>query len=158
MMKKFLLIILSLILGLSVLSGCADPLKKDFEKFINVDMTEVNGNYEAIKKEASKWSELDDAAWITSLKDVLIPKCEETLKMLWEIESETEEVNNLKNKFFGVISSYKEGFEFLLEGIETLSEEKLEEGNVKLAEGAGMVEEYNKELEALAEKTGMKLE
>ena len=45
----------------------------------------------------------------------------------------------------------------MLEGIETLSEEKLEEGNVKLTEGAGMVEEYNKELEALAEKMGMKI-
>ena len=157
-MKKTLL--LALVLAAAFLFiGCSDPVAEEFTDFLNVQMLDVNANYNAITEELGKWDSLEtDAEWMASIKDVLIPKCDETLEMLGKIELQTEEVKEIKAKFTKIIELYKEGFAKILSGIESVDEAVMMEGNSKLEEGLIAVDEYNAALEALAALSGYEIE
>lgn len=148
-MKRISSVILVFIMVVSSLVACSNPVVSEYEKFVNVYMVEINKNYETIIKEASGLAGGDETVWITTLENVLIPLCDDTLVKIKEIRLETDEVNSLKDKFYNVISLYKEGFELLLDGIKNASEEKLEQGNAKLAEGVEMLDKYNERLEVI---------
>ena len=44
-------------MALTLLTGCGDLVYDDFSNYLNVEMTEVNANYEKIKTEAGRWGE-----------------------------------------------------------------------------------------------------
>ena len=158
-MKKFLLLTLAAVAALTLFTGCSDPVADEFANFLNVQMTDVNANYEAITVEAGKWGSFEtDEEWIVSLEDVLLPKCEETLGMLSKIEPESEEVKTIKDKFVKVIELYKEGFERILFGIKTADEAVMLEGNAKVEEGITALDEYNTALETLVAQFGSTIE
>lgn len=148
-MKKVAVVILAFVMVISLVSGCCNPIVSEYEEFVNVYMVDINENYEKIVKEASSLEGGDETLWITTLEDVLIPLCDETLVKINEIKFETQEVNSLKDKFYKVISFYKEGFEILVDGIENVSEEKIEKGRIKIEEGIEILGEYNERLEAI---------
>ena len=116
-------------------------------------------NYAAITTEAGNWANFTtDTELITSIKDNLIPKCDETLEMLSKIEPVAEEIKALKSKFVNVIELYKEGFSTILTGIKAADEATMLAGNEKLTEGIALLDEYNKALEDLAAQFGSTLE
>lgn len=148
-MKRISFVILILVMVVSSLVACSNPVVSEYKKFVNVYMVDINENYEKILREASALSGGDETVWISTLENVLIPLCDETLEKINEIQLKTDEVNSLKDKFNSVIRLYKEGFELLLDGVKNASEEKLNQGNAKLEEGVKMLEEYNKRLEII---------
>ena len=148
-MKRISIVILGFVMVVSSLVACSNPVVSEYEKFVNIYMVEINENYEKIIKEASVLSGGEETVWISTLENVLIPLCDETLVKINEIQLKTDEVNSLKDKFYNVISLYKEGFELLLDGVKNASEEKLKQGNAKLTEGVKMLEKYNERLEVI---------
>ena len=158
-MKKILALLLMAVMSFTLLTGCSNPVYDDFENFLNVEMTEVNANYEKIKAEAGSWEGLeDDAALETSLKDGLLPIVDDSLEKLEKITPETEEVKNLKDKYIKVMEAYKEGFSEILTGVQEQDEDKMTAGSEKIDKGIELLEEYNAALEALAEEVGAKIE
>lgn len=159
-MKKTLALILTLVLCFSLLTACSnDPTQADFENYLNIETAEVNNNYSAIAEEAGKWGEFTtDAEWVASLQDTLIPLVEDSLAKLAEINPETEKVQALKAKYVSVFEAYKEAFTMILDGVQTVDEAKLTDGNETLNAGVALLDEYNAGLEALAAEFGMAIE
>lgn len=158
-MKKILVLSLAVIMSVILLAGCSDPVYDDLENFLNVEMTEVNANYEKIKAEAGSWEELeDDAAIEASLNDVLLPLVNDSLEKLGKINPQTDKVKEVKAKYVKVMETYKEAFSEMLDGIRELDEEKMIAGSEKLNNGFTLLEEYNAALEAVAEEVGATIE
>lgn len=158
-MKKLLSILLMVVLATAVLTGCSDPVYDDLSNFLNVQMVEVNADYENIKAEITVWETLeDDAALAKSLNEVLIPIVDSSLAKLEAINPETEEVKEIKAKYVKVMDAYKEGFMTLAEGCVTQDDATINAGTEKIGEAVELLDEYNLALEALATEVGAEIE
>jgi len=157
--KKLVAGIVTLVVGISVLAGCSNPVADELENFVNVQTVEVNAIYEEITAEAGTWESLEsEEDVLKSVKDVLIPKTEEGLKLLNAVEVTTPEVQEIKAKYVKVFEAYKEGFGMMLTALENLDEAMMTESAAKLEEGITALNEYNAALKALAEENGLTIE
>ncbi len=158
-MKKFLTLLTVVAMCFAFLTGCSDPVFDDFENFLNVEMTDVNENYEKIKVEVGTWEELeDDAALESSLSDVLLPLVNNALDKLKDVKPETEEVKELKEKYIKMMNAYKDGFEEVLEGIREVAEDKVVNGSDMLSDALELLDDYNNALEKLAKEVDAEIE
>lgn len=158
-MKKTVALMLALIMSLSLLASCGDPVADDFENFLNVQMVDVNATYDAIVEEAAKWETYEtDAQLFESINSVLIPNVDKAIDQLSKVTVETEEVKAIKDMFQAGLDAYKEGFTTLVDATNAGDAAKMEEANTKLQEGIAKFDEYNKALDALAAEKGMTIE
>lgn len=158
-MKKIIAFLLTTVMSFTLLTGCGNPVYDDFENFLNVEMTEINANYDKIKTEAAGWQSVEDEAEIvSSITDVLLPLVDDSLQRLDKIAPETEEVRELKDKYAAVMNAYKEGFNTMLEGVQNADEDKMLSGSESIEHGMELLEEYNAALETLAEEVGAEIE
>ena len=158
-MKKYIAVLLMVVMSFTLLAGCSDPVYDDFENFLNVEMTEVSANYEKITAEAGKWGKFEEDAQLeASVKDVMLPLVDDSLERLETINPETEEVKEIKSKYVKVMEAYKEGFTLILESIQEQNVDKMNVGNEKIQEGISLLDEYNAALEAAAEELGAEIE
>ena len=159
-MKKIFALLLMVIMSVTLLAGCGtDPVYEDLSNFLNVEMVEVNAEYEKLTAEVGTWETLeDDIAIKKSIDDTLLPLVNGSLEKLKDINSETEEVKAIKDKYVKVMETYKTGFETLSEGCETQDEATINEGSQKLEEAVELLDEYNKALEELAKEHGSEVE
>ena len=158
-MKKYFAILLMVVMSFTLLTGCGNPVYDEFEKFLNVEMTEVNENYEKITAEAGKWGEFEEDAQLeASVKDVMLPLIDDSLERLEKINPETEEVKEIKDKYVKVMEAYKEGFTLILKSVQQQDVDKMNAGDAKINEGIELLNEYNAALEAMAEKESAEIE
>ena len=158
-MKKILALLLMVVMSFTLLTGCSDPVYDDLENFLNIEMVEVNADYEKLTAEVGTWETLeDDAAIKKSIDDTLLPLVNGSLEKLGGINPETEEVKEIKNKYVKMMDAYKASFEALSEGCETQDEATINTGNEKLEEALKLLDEYNKALEELAKEHGSEVE
>ena len=159
-MKKIFALLLMVIMSVTLLAGCGtDPVYEDLSNFLNVEMVEVNAEYEKLTAEVGTWETLeDDIAIKKSIDDTLLPLVNGSLEKLKDINSETEEVKAIKDKYVKVMETYKTGFETLSEGCETQDEATINAGSQKLEEAVELLDEYNKALEELAKEHGSEVE
>lgn len=158
-MKKIFTLLLMVVMSLTILAGCGDPLYDDLENFINTEMTEVSDNYQKIRTEASNWETFEEYDEIkTSINDTLLPLVNDSLEKLEKINPETDEVKELKDKFVEIMEAYKEGFNDILDGCNEEDEAKLTAGQEKITNGLELLNEYNTDLEELAGEVGLEVE
>ena len=158
-MKKILALLLMVVMSFTLLTGCSDPVYDDLENFLNIEMVEVNADYEKLTAEVGTWETLeDDAAIKKSIDDTLLPLVNGSLEKLKDINPETEEVKAIKDKYVKMMDAYKASFEVLSEGCETQDEATINTGNEKLEEALKLLDEYNKALEELAKEHGSEVE
>ena len=158
-MKKVLSLLLTAIMSVILLTGCSDPVYDDLENFLNVEMVEINADYEKITAEVGIWETLeDDNAIKKSIEDTLLPLVNGSLEKLTEINPATEEVKKIKDKYVKMMDAYKASFEILAEGCETQDEATINAGNEKLEEALELLDDYNKALEDLAKEHGSEVE
>ena len=159
-MKKIFALLLMVIMSVTFLAGCGtDPVYEDLSNFLNVEMVEVNAEYEKLTAEVGTWETLeDDIAIKKSIGDTLLPLVNGSLEKLKDINPETEEVKAIKDKYVKVMETYKTGFETLSEGCETQDEATINTGNEKLEEALELLDDYNKALEELAKEHGSEVE
>lgn len=148
-MKKLLVLLLMVVMSLTLMTGCGgDPVYDELENYMNVEMVEVNANYESIKAEVANWQNFTtDAELNASISDVLLPLIDDSLAKLDAMALETEEVNAIKDKYVAVMEAYQAGFSAILEG-------DVDTGNAKIEEGVALIDEYNTALEELAAEVG----
>ena len=159
-MKKILALLLMVVMSFALLTGCgSDPVYDDLENFLNVEMVEINADYEKITAEVGTWETLeDDNAIKKSIEDTLLPLVNGSLEKLTEINPATEEVKEIKDKYVKMMDAYKASFEILAEGCETQDEATINAGNEKLEEALELLDDYNKALEELAKAHGSEVE
>lgn len=159
-MKKILALLLMVVMSFTLLTGCgSDPVYDDLENFLNVEMVEVNADYEKITAEVGTWETLeDDNAIKKSIDDTLLPLVNGSLEKLGGINPETEEVKAIKDKYVKVMDAYKAGFEAFSVGCETQDEATINTGTQKLEEAVELLDVYNKALEELAKEYGSEIE
>ena len=106
-MKKILVLLIVAVMALSLFAGCGDdPLYDDFANYLNVEMVDVNSDYEKITEEVSKWEAFEeDSELATSLSDVLLPLVEGSLEKLEGITPETEEVKAVTGPNMGKVDN-----------------------------------------------------
>ena len=158
--RKIAALIMAIVVIAGVFAGCSeDPVKVDFEKYLNNDMVEVNANYEKIKEELNKWDAIeDDSALADNIQNSILPLINDSFDKLSKIQPQTEEVKAVKAKYESVMNAYKEGFDAIFEAATTGDEEKITSGSAKIEEGVTILEEYNKALEDLAATFDMEIE
>lgn len=159
-MKKALALILTVVMSLTLLTACmSDPVADEFEKFVNVDMVDVNAAFEIVTDEATRIADFEsNDALLKSINETLIPNCEKALDLLSKITLETEEVKALRDKFADAISHYKEGFEYYITGFANNDADTIIKGNDVISEGVELVKAYNDAALALAEEKGFEFE
>ena len=159
-MKKIFALLLMAVMSVTLLAGCGtDPVYEDLSNYLNVEMVEVNAEYEKLTAEVGTWETLeDDIAIKKSIDDTLLPLVNGSLEKLKGITPETEEVKAIKDKYVKVMEAYKTGFEALSEGCETQEEATINAGSQKLEEAVELLDEYNKALEELAKEHGSEVE
>ena len=60
-MKKIFALLLMVVMSVTLLAGCgSDPVYDDLENFLNVEMVEINADYEKITAEVGTWETLED--------------------------------------------------------------------------------------------------
>ena len=159
-MKKIFALLLMAVMSVTLLAGCGtDPVYEDLSNYLNVEMVEVNTDYEKITAEVGTWETLeDDNAIKKSIEDTLLPLVNGSLEKLTEINPATEEVKEIKDKYVKMMDAYKASFEILAEGCETQDEATINAGSQKLEEAVELLDEYNKALEELAKEHGSEIE
>ena len=159
-MKKIFALLLMVVMSVTLLAGCGtDPVYEDLSNYLNVEMVEVNADYEKITAEVGTWETLeDDNAIKKSIEDTLLPLVNGSLEKLTEINPATEEVKEIKDKYVKMMDAYKASFEILAEGCETQDEATINAGNEKLEEALELLDDYNKALEDLAKEHGSEVE
>lgn len=144
---------------LASLTGCTNAVYDDFQNFLNVEMVEVNANYDKLLEELAVWDTLEyDAEIAEFIKASLIPLVDDSLAKLTKINPETVEVQEIKAKYVKVMEAYKAAFEDMYTAFSTGDEAVLEEGNAHLDEGMVLLDEYNAALEALAAEVGAEIQ
>lgn len=158
-MKKFTALLIATVMMLASLTGCTNAVYDDFQNFLNVEMVEVNANYDKLLEELAVWDTLEyDAEIAEFIKASLIPLVDDSLAKLTEINPETDEVKEIKAKYVKVMEAYKAAFEDMYTAFSTGDEAVLEEGNAHLDEGMVLLDEYNAALEALAAEVGAEIQ
>ena len=159
-MKKIFALLPMVIMSVTLLASCGtDPVYEDLSNFLNVEMVEVNAEYEKLTAEVGTWETLeDDIAIKKSIDDTLLPLVNGSLEKLKDINPETEEVKEIKDKYVQMLNAYKASFETLSEGCETQDEATINAGSQKLEEAVELLDEYNKALEDLAKEHGSEVE
>ena len=158
-MKKFTALLIAAVMMLASLTGCTNAVYDDFQNFLNVEMVEVNANYDKLLEELAVWDTLEyDAEIAEFIKASLIPLVDDSLAKLTKINPETVEVQEIKAKYVKVMEAYKAAFEDMYTAFSTGDEAVLEEGNAHLDEGMVLLDEYNAALEALAAEVGAEIQ
>lgn len=158
-MKKFTALLIATVMMLASLTGCTNAVYDDFQNFLNVEMVEVNANYDKLLEELAVWDTLEyDAEIAEFIKASLIPLVDDSLAKLTKINPETDEVKEIKAKYVKVMEAYKAAFEDMYTAFSTGDEAVLEEGNAHLDEGMVLLDEYNAALEALAAEVGAEIQ
>ena len=158
-MKKFTALLIAAVMMLASLTGCTNAVYDDFQNFLNVEMVEVNANYDKLLEELAVWDTLEyDAEIAEFIKASLIPLVDDSLAKLTKINPETVEVQEIKAKYVKVMEAYKAAFDDMYTAFSTGDEAVLEEGNAHLDEGMVLLDEYNAALEALAAEVGAEIQ
>ena len=158
-MKKFTALLIAAVMMLTSLTGCSNAVYDDFQNFLNVEMVEVNANYDKLLEELAVWDTLEyDAEIAEFIKASLIPLVDDSLAKLTKINPETVEVQEIKAKYVKVMEAYKAAFDDMYTAFSTGDEAVLEEGNAHLDEGMVLLDEYNAALEALAAELGAEIQ
>lgn len=158
-MKKFTALLIATVMMLASLTGCTNAVYDDFQNFLNVEMVEVNANYDKLLEELTVWDTLEyDAEIAEFIKASLIPLVDDSLAKLTKINPETVEVQEIKAKYVKVMEAYKAAFDDMYTAFSTGDEAVLEEGNAHLDEGMVLLDEYNAALEALAAEVGAEIQ
>ena len=158
-MKKFTALLIAVVMMLTSLTGCSNAVYDDFQNFLNVEMVEVNANYDKLLEELAVWDTLEyDAEIAEFIKASLIPLVDDSLAKLTKINPETVEVQEIKAKYVKVMEAYKAAFDDMYTAFSTGDEAVLEEGNAHLDEGMVLLDEYNAALEALAAEVGAEIQ
>ena len=158
-MKKFTALLIAAVMMLTSLTGCSNAVYDDFQNFLNVEMVEVNANYDKLLEELAVWDTLEyDAEIAEFIKASLIPLVDDSLAKLTKINPETDEVQEIKAKYVKVMEAYKAAFDDMYTAFSTGDEAVLEEGNAHLDEGMVLLDEYNAALEALAAEVGAEIQ
>ena len=158
-MKKFTALLIAAVMMLTSLIGCSNAVYDDFQNFLNVEMVEVNANYDKLLGELAVWDTLEyDAEIAEFIKASLIPLVDDSLAKLTKINPETVEVQEIKAKYVKVMEAYKAAFDDMYTAFSTGDEAVLEEGNAHLDEGMVLLDEYNAALEALAAEVGAEIQ
>ena len=64
-MKKIFALLLMMVMSFTLLAGCGtDPVYEDLSNYLNVEMVEVNAEYEKLTAEVGTWETLEDDAAI----------------------------------------------------------------------------------------------
>lgn len=157
---KILAAVLMLVMVFGVFAGCgASPESEELEKFINTDMKDITANYEDVKAEISKWEDMqDNTAIAESISGKVLPKINDSLDKLSKITLETESVKALKDKYEKSMTTFKAGYEMMLDACNKNDVELSTAAGDKLKEGTKQLNEYNTELEKLADENGMTVE
>ena len=100
-MKKTFALLLMVAMSFILLTGCGtDPVYEDLSNYLNVEMVEVNADYEKLTAEVGTWETLpDDDAIKKSIDDTLLPLVNGSIEKLKDINPETEEVKEIKDKY-----------------------------------------------------------
>lgn len=158
-MKSRKILFVLLVLGMIfALSGCSSEESNDLKHYVNVDLVILNKNEsEAINgfNELAKSFE-ETPEFYTKLYKTLdkttIPKYEEFLKKLKEIEPKTEAVQKLHTLHVAGAEKQLEALKTYHTGISEKNEYKIAAANTMLAEAKILMDAYRQSAIELAEK------
>ena len=145
-----------------LLTGClADPIQDDLLNYMNEELKtaqtleeEAVAAYEGV----SGTNYQDDQTVYDTIINQVIPTYTEFIGELEAVTIESEELQAIHDVFIEGAKLQLDGFDTILEGIETQDPAIIEEANSLLAAGGEKIAEYHTKLKALAEDHNVKIE
>ncbi len=151
-MKRIWITLLALVMCMSVLTGCGDPVQEDLINYINNQVPtlvaledKVSQEYESAVKEKNG----DDAKLAAKLKDVIIPASDELLAKARAIVPATEEVKKVHNKYIAAYTEQHEAFTLLLQAAQNNNETLVNTVSEKLVKADTLSKEFLADIETL---------
>jgi hypothetical protein len=160
---KTKIIILTITLALGFISaGCAtDKVAVDLTNYLNQGVLNIA---ELEQKSLARYASVtgsnykNDETTYEALRDYVIPLYKRFIRGLRALEPETEEVRNLNRIYIDGADSLLEGFKLVMIAVETRDVSLIRPANEYLEKGRLDNERWRKEMIALAEKHGVKVE
>lgn len=158
-MKKLSALLLIAVMAAVLLAGCSDPVFDDLESFLDVEMSQINADYQKLTEAIGAWETLeDDYAIAKNINEVVLPLINGSLEKLEEVNPQTAEVKELKTKYTKVMNAYKSAMEIFSEGCMTQEEETINAGVDGIEKALELLDEYNTALETLAKEHGAEIQ
>ncbi|MCD7826434.1 MAG: hypothetical protein LUH14_10835 [Clostridiaceae bacterium] len=136
-------------------SACGtDPVAEELRQFANEDMSEVTEKYQSF---VSDYLDLagystDPQEYADYIKETLLTDLESISEDLDNIETESSEITDLKEKYRTFIDGYYSAFQKLAEAAEEEDSESQKKAVEEIDNGAEALEAYNTALQELADK------
>ena len=161
--KKIIPLIAIIFVLSTILTACSkpDPINEDLISYVNVQMPTVIESQSSVAKDYESVTGknfIDDNAFITKVKDTVIPNSTKFIAKAQAIAPKTEEVRKLHEKYMTSMKTQQEGFVLLLAAAEQGDSTKVPAGNEKLTQASKVSEEYKADMDTLAKAHGVEFE
>lgn len=152
MMKKVIATISTLLVCVTMLTGCGDPVGDDIVNYVNNQIKPLVALQSKVATEFTTVSEDKDATSETisaKLKDVIIPASDELIAKAKSIVPETEEVRKVHSIYTELVTQQREGLDLFLQAFQKNDEALIKNADEKMAQVEKLSNEYSAAVEAL---------
>ncbi len=157
-MKKKNMLYGALLAVCLLFTGCGtDPVAKELEHFANDEMKSVNEEYNGFMSDYLKLKNYQDnpEEYAKYIEETLLADLEKIISDVDEIETESAEVTDLKEKYAAFIDGYHSAFKELADAASSEDAESQQKAMEEIQNGAENLEAYNTALKKLADKYDM---
>ncbi len=151
-MKKVIATISALLICVTALAGCGDPVQEDLKNYINNQLPAVltlTNTVTTKYTDMTKVENITDATIATTMKDVVIPAQEQLLAAAKAIVPTTEEVVALHGKLVASVTEQLEAFKLIMEAAQKSDEAILGTATTKLESSQTKMKEYSDAVEVM---------
>jgi hypothetical protein len=144
-----------------VLAGCGGPVQDDILNYVNKELKTAQ---ELEDKAVSAYDGVagvnytDDPTMHDALVNEVIPTYTDLINELESVNIESDELKEIHEIYLSGANLQLSAFEKIKEAIEKQSSSMIDEANQLLEEGRLKIEDYNKELDALAKENNVEIE
>lgn len=154
MIKKIMVTISTLLIFVTVLTGCgkADPVQEDLINYLNNQLptlaelaVKATSEFEA----ATADNNATDATFALKLKDVIIPVSDELLTKTKAVVPATEELLKVHSKYIALVTEQHEAYALYLKAAQKNDVATSNTANEKMEHSVKATDEFLADLEAL---------
>lgn len=133
-------------------------VQDDLLDYINVELVKVTDlENEAVSayESVSGTNYTNDNTMYQTMVNTVIPKYEQFLSILESIEPETQEVMDIHQTFLDGARLQMDGFNLVVEALEKQDRDLVNTANEKLNQGKSYIDQFQSDLQALAQENGV---
>lgn len=156
MKKRSTLSIFALLAAVCILfTACGkDPVAKEVQDFANTKMRSVNEQYQKFSEDYNEITS-HTTDYVDYINDTLLPEVDDIIAAVEKIDTEHDEVTDLKEKYLKVMNGYRSAMQKCADAVANEDSEGLMSASEDLQQVTEDLNAYNTALKDLGEKYDM---